>query len=94
MYKKQISEVKADLEHQKWKLEVADRLKAAANIRNGKVFDLIIVNRIFYLSSAKNAYERLKGLLDEGVRNGWVCDDLIRTEIARLGKIVDSGGRH
>jgi hypothetical protein len=94
IYEKEIAEVKADLEHQKWKLEVADMLKHAAWIRNGQVSDFMRVNRIYYLSSAKTAYERLKRLLDEGVRNGWVCDDSIRTEIARLGKIVDSGGRH
>jgi hypothetical protein len=97
LYKRYIAELKADLarvlDHQEWKSEITGTLQTAARIRNGRVSNYMTVNRRCYVWKARVTFQKLEKLYDEGVRNGWDCDDSIRGEIARLKKIVDSGGR-
>jgi hypothetical protein len=100
MYKKQISEmvtskaeVEKELKHKEWKLEVIANLEASGKIRNRRTSDFIIVNTRLYLEIAQFRRKQLMTLLEKGVENGWECDDRVRTEIVRLGKIIDARGR-
>jgi hypothetical protein len=100
LYKKKIAEItsiRAEqeevLKRKEWKLEVIAALETSVKIRNGKVSDHLTVNRSYYLGKAQAIREKLVMLLEEGIENGWECNDRIRTEIERLGKIVDSKGR-